>query len=54
MMYGKIIEKERKEGYEHRAPKKRRTTKVSPVLESTGCLIDVKKLDLDQETAFTE
>ena len=50
----KIIEKERKEGYEHRAPKKRRTTKVSPVLESTGCLIDVKKLDLDQETAFTE
>ena len=50
----KIIEKERTEGYDHRAPKKRKTTKSSPVIESTGCLIDVKKLDLNQNLSFTE
>ena len=43
----KIIEKERKNGYEHRAPKKRKTTKSSPEVVSTGCLIDMTTLNLD-------
>ena len=43
----KIIEKERKSGYEHRAPKKRKTTKSSPEVVSTGCLIDMTTLNLD-------
>ena len=50
----KIIENERKYGYEHRAPKKRKVVKISPVLECPGCLIDIKKLDLDQKNTITE
>lgn len=45
----KIIEKERKNGYEHRAPKKRKTAKSSPEVISSGCLIDMSALNLNVE-----
>tara|TARA_B100001093_G_scaffold59033_1_gene49851 strand:- start:4097 stop:5476 length:1380 start_codon:yes stop_codon:yes gene_type:complete len=42
----KIIEKERVEGYQHRAPKSNKKTYSSPVLKPfSGCLININNLD---------
>ena len=44
-----IIEKERKEGFEHRAPNKRIKNEVTSTEENTGCFLNILKLRTETE-----
>jgi len=45
-----IIERERKEGFEHRAPNKRIKNEVTSTEENTGCFLNVLKMRTEIET----